>query len=215
MLMRPRSRLVMIGDSITDSGRSPAGEGSPMAIGDGYVRYVDALLGVGYPAHSIRVTNMGIGGNTVRHLAARWQHDVLQLKPDWLSIMIGINDVWRHFDQPRQPEQHVPLDEYQQTLDHLAKTTLPSLAGLVLMTPFYIEPNRDDAMRRQMDAYGAVVKQLASSYGAIFVDTQAAFDRLLERYYPAVLALDRVHPNHIGHMAIARAFLDAVGFAWQ
>ena len=64
MLIAPRSRLIMIGDSITDSQRLPEGEGLFEGIGRGYVAYVDALLGSTYPAHAIRVTNMGISGNT-------------------------------------------------------------------------------------------------------------------------------------------------------
>ena len=214
MLIAPHSRLVMIGDSITDCGRSPDGEGNNDAIGNGYVRLVDALLGTSYPAHAIRVTNMGIGGNTVRNLEERWQRDVVDRKPDWLSIMIGINDVWRQFDLPRQPERHVLPDAYAARLERLVAAIRPTLAGLVLMSPFYIEPNRDDAMRRQMDRYGGIMKEIAQQHDAIFVDTQAAFDTLLEHYYPATLAWDRVHPNHIGHMAIARAFLQGVGFEW-
>ena len=99
MKLSPRSRLVMIGDSVTDCDRArPVGEGEPEALGHGYVAEIAALLMAVYPARSIRVTNMGIGGNTVRDLAARWDTDVLALKSDWLSVMIGINDVWRHFD---------------------------------------------------------------------------------------------------------------------
>ncbi len=66
-----------------------------------------------------------------------------------------------------------------------------------------------------MDQYGAIVKDIAQRHGTILVDTQAAFDRLLAHWYPAALAWDRVHPNHIGHMTIARAFLEAIGFTWQ
>ena len=215
MLIAPHSRLLMIGDSITDSQRLPEGEGLFEAIGRGYVACVDALLGSVYPAHAIRVTNMGVSGNTVRDLDARWQQDVLDRQPDWLAIMIGINDVWRQFDLPRQREQHVLADEYAATLERLVATTRPTLAGLVLMTPYYLEPNREDAMRRQMDHYGAIVKEIAQRHDALLVDTQAAFDHLLAHWYPAALAWDRVHPNHIGHMTLARAFLDAVGFRWH
>ncbi len=93
--------------------------------------------------------------------------------------------------------------------------TQPTVKGMVLMTPFYIEPNRQDAMRARMDQYGAVVRELAQSHNTLFVDTQAAFDAALAHYYPATLAWDRVHPTHIGHMVLARAFLNAVGFAWS
>ena len=92
-------KLVMIGDSITDVGRArPIGEGrADDALGRGYVMMVDALLGAVYPERLIRVINMGVSGNTTRDLKARWQTDVLDLKPDWLSIMIGANDVWRQY----------------------------------------------------------------------------------------------------------------------
>lgn len=82
------------------------------------------------------------------------------------------------------------------------------------MTPYFIEPNRGDAMRRQMDVYGAIVKKLAAKHRATFVDTQAAFDEVLKHMHPMALAWDRVHPNHIGHTDIARAFLKAVGVEW-
>jgi len=213
MKIAPGSKLVMIGDSITDCGRArPVGEGG--GLGQGYVAYIDVLLSAALPAHRIRILNVGTGGNTARDLKACWQRDVLDLEPDWLSVMIGINDVWRQFDCPRQPETHVPLDEYRKTLDELLKAARPHLKGLVLMTPYFIELNRKDAMRAQMDRYGAAVKELAGKHKAIVVDTQAAFDALLAAYYPATIASDRVHLNPIGHMALARAFLKAVGFEW-
>lgn len=213
--MEPNSKLLMIGDSITDAGRAqPVGEGLNDAGGRGYVALTDALLGAVYPAHQIRVVNMGSSGNTVRDLAARWQRDALDLRPDWLSVMIGINDVWRQFDSPRRPEISVGPDEYEATLDDLLTRTLPLVPNVVLMTPFYIEPNTNDAMRAQMDRYGAIVGKLAQKHGALFVDTQAAFDAVLTAYYPASLAWDRVHPSLTGHMVLARAFLNAAGFEW-
>lgn len=216
MKIAPGSKLVMIGDSITDTERArPVGEGLFGAIGKGYVSCVDALLGAVYPQHRIRVVNMGIGGNTTRDLKARWQTDVLDLKPDWLSIMIGANDVWRQFDMPWQKEVHVLPDDYEANLEELVARTLPTLpGGLALMTPFYMEPNQQDAMRARMDEYGSIVKRLAQKHNTLLVDTQAAFDAALQTFYPATLGWDRIHPNHIGHTIIARVFLQAVGFVW-
>ena len=82
----------MIGDSITDCERArPVGEGLFDASGKGYVSFVDGLLQARYTDHGIRVVNMGLSGNTVRDLQGRWQSDVLDLQPDWVSICIGIN----------------------------------------------------------------------------------------------------------------------------
>lgn len=214
--IQPNSKLLMIGDSITDSERAqPVGEGLFGAIGNGYVSLVNSLLQARLPEQRVRVVNMGTSGNTVRDLAARWQADVLAQQPDWLSIMIGINDVWRQFDSPLQTEIHVLIDEYRATLSQLLASTRPRLKGLVLMTPYFIEPNRADPMRAQMDRYGAVVRELAAAHDAIFVDTQAAFDKILAHLHPTELAWDRVHPTQVGHMVLARAFLEAVGYEWE
>ena len=215
MKLEKNDKLVMVGDSITDCGRSqPVGEGLFDALGRGYVSLIDALVGAVYPELGVRVVNMGTGGHTVRDLANRWQTDVLDLKPNWVSVMVGANDVWRQFDSPRQPEIAVPPDEYARTLGDLAARTRPTVKGLALMTPFYIEPSRADAMRARMDEYGEIVRQIADRHGALFVDTQAAFDAVLTSYYPATLGWDRVHPSQTGHMVLARAFLRAVGFEW-
>jgi lysophospholipase L1-like esterase len=216
MKLKQGQKLLFIGDSITDCERSkPEGEGLFDATGRGYVTIVNALLTSVYPELGIRVVNKGISGNTVRDLKARWETDVIEQQPDWLAIMIGINDVWRQFDLPFMPERHVRLDEYEATLRELVRRTKPLVEGIVLMTPFYIEPNGADAMRAMMDRYGAAVKRIAAEEGTLFVDTQAAFNRVLETLYPAALAWDRVHPTQAGHMILARAFLNAVGFDWS
>ena len=176
---------------------------------------MSALIGASYPEDRIRIVNVGCSGNTVKSLKDRWQRDVIDQKPDWVSIMIGINDVWRQFDLPLMKEQHVLPEEFEKTLDNLVTTTLRSAKGVVLMAPYYIEPNRKDAMRARMDEYGAIVRKIATKRKTLFADTQAAFDTILENCHPAALAWDRVHPNQIGHTVIARTFLDAIGFEWK
>jgi lysophospholipase L1-like esterase len=217
MIFEKGQKLLMIGDSITDTNRArPVGEGSGRAeeMGKGYVAMVDALLGCAYPQLGVSVVNMGISGNTVRDLKARWQTDVLDLRPDWVSIMIGVNDVWRQYDSPRQKNRHVYLPEFTATLEELLAATQPHVRGVILMTPFFLEPNRRDAMRATLDEYGQAIRQIAQRHGALLADVQAAFDSLLEHYYPATLSWDRVHPTATGHMLIARTFLNAVGFRW-
>lgn len=215
MLIQPHSKLLIIGDSITDCGRArPIGEGLFDALGKGYVDVINSLLTASYPGHRIRVVNMGVSGNTVRDLQARWQTDVLDLKPDWLGVCIGINDVWRYFNSPNQPEWHVPLAEYSQTLDVLLQKAKPTLTGLILMTPYFIEPIRTEPMREMMDQYGQVVKQLAVKHQALLVDSQAAFDEVLTDLHPMALAWDRVHPTPSGHTVLAKAFLNAIGYRW-
>jgi len=213
--IEPGSKLLFVGDSITDAGRArPVGEGLFGAHGTGYVNIVSGLLGTIYAGHKIRVVNQGQSGDTAVNLKERWQTDVLDQKPDWLCIMIGINDVWRQFDLPLMPETHVDLLQYEKLLSDLVRMSKTSLKGLVLMTPFYIEPQQSDKMRARMDEYGQAVKRVAARQSAMCVDVQAAFDEVLNHWYPAALAWDRVHPNQVGNTVIAKAFLDAVGFSW-
>jgi len=212
--IQSNSVLLFVGDSITDCGRArPIGEDINWGLGNGYVSLVQALLGAARPKVNIRVRNTGMSGNTVRDLAARWQTDVLDLSPDWLSIMIGVNDVWRQFDAPLHTELHVGIEEYESTLDRLISSTRPRLKGLALMAPFFIEPNRKEPMRAAVDRYGVVVRRLAAQHNAIFVDSQAAMDVILKTLHPAALAGDRVHPTLTGHMILAKSFLKAVEFA--
>ena len=215
MLIGKNERLVIIGDSVTDCGRTqPVAEGLFDPLGRGYPNFVNALLVARYPELNIRVTNVGTSGNNVRDLKARWDRDVIGLHPDWLSINIGINDVWRQFDSPTIPEHHVLLEEYSQTLEELVKRTRPLVKGLVLMTPHFLDLNRADAMRARMDQYGDVVRALAKKYDAKLADTQAAFDEALKYLHPAAFAWDRIHPNQPGQMIMARTFLKAIEFEW-
>lgn len=215
MLIEPRSKILMIGDSITDCGRAyPVGEAAEDGLGNGFVSQVNALITATYPAHQIRVLNTGVSGNTVLDLEARWDRDVLALRPDWLSVMIGINDVWRQFDSSLQTEWHVSLETYAATLEKLIAKTRPQLMGLVMMSPYFIEPNKSEPMRAMMDKYGAAMKSVAERHQAIFVDTQAAFDEAMKHIHPLTLAMDQVHPSQMGHAILARAFLSAVGYEW-
>ena len=205
MKIKPRSKLIMIGDSITDCGRSRKEK-----LGNGYVNLIDGQLKFAHVEQGIQVVNKGVSGNTVRDLKKRWKHDVLDLKPDWLSVMIGINDVWQQMDNWMPLEECVSIKEYDHTLDEIISTVSLSLSGLVLMTPYVLESNLSDPMRVMMDDYGAVAQNIAKKYKAIFIDTQALFDEILRDRDVAELSGDRVHLNIDGHTILAHAFLEAI-----
>jgi len=210
---KANQKLLFIGDSITDCGREhPVGQRLESSLGAGYVSFVDSILGAAAPEIPVRVLNTGISGNRVTDLEARWQTDVLDLEPNWLSVMIGINDVWRQFDAEPGADQVEP-EQYESVYRGLLAKTRPQLDGLVLMTPYFLETNREDPMRVRMDAYGAITKKLAAEFDAICVDTQAAFDHYLAHQPTQSLCADRVHPNGVGHMILARSFLSAVGLS--
>ncbi len=204
--------LLFIGDSITDAGRArPVGEGG--GLGGGYPAQVNALLGATYPERKIRVLNTGISGNTIRNLVSRWQKDVLDLKPDWLSIMIGTNDVWRQFSGTNNPDSVFP-EEFEKSYRELIEKTRPTVKGITLLTPFYVEPDKAQPMRAQMDVYGKLVQKLAKETGCRFGDTQATYDKALQSVAFSTLAGDKVHPSPTGHMVLSRVFLKTVDYRW-
>lgn len=216
MKLQKNSIFLLQGDSITDFQRmEPPISAQWHMLGRGYPQYVEALLDSRYPERHIRVINRGVGGDTSSMLRKRWQADTLDLNPDWVSILIGINDIWRQFDLPLEPELHVYPDDYRQNLENIIETTLPKVKGLILMAPFYMEPRRNDAMRQMTELYAGIVKDLARKYNVLFVDLQTEFDRYFQHYNSNAVSWDRVHPNHIGAMIIAHALLDAVGFDWN
>ncbi len=136
MLFENNDRIVFAGDSVTDRGSTnPVGEGLGDALGFGYVRMVENLLSSVYPELMTRVTNSGIGGHTSRDLLSRWERDVLNLHPQWVSICIGINDVWRQFDTPNLPERAVLPEEYERNLEQMLDSLTERVKGVFLMTP--------------------------------------------------------------------------------
>ena len=202
----PEQRVVFIGDSITDAGRRDAAP----PLGGGYVGVVRGFLAARYPHHRLTIVNRGVGGDTVRHLAVRWAEDAIGPRPDWLSVGIGINDVWRDFGENRH--EAVPLPEYRETLRSLLSRAQDETGcRLIVMEPYVIEPDRTDPMRARMDEYGLAAREVAAALDAVNVRTQAAFDTVLATTSPADWAADRVHPNVAGHAVIADAFLSAVG----
>lgn len=212
MIFQNMDRIVFAGDSITDMySTQPVGEIGD-GLGVGYVRIIDSMLSAVYPEISVRITNSGVGGNTSRDLLNRWGRDVLLLNPQWVSVCIGINDVWRQFDAPAFAEMHVFPEEYENNLDKMLDSLAGRVKGTFVLTPYYIEREKSEGLRAKMDEYGAICKKLADKHGCIFIDLQVAFDTFLEYKHSSVLAIDRIHPNQIGAVIIARAFLAQCGF---
>lgn len=215
MLFNAKDRILFIGDSIGDYGRArPVGD-RVNGWGTSYVSIVGQLLQATYPEKLFRILNVSTSGNQSRDLAARWNEDVLNQNPDWVSILIGINDVWRMFDTPDCPEKAYAIADYEKTMEELITSTLPHVKGMILMTPYFMEQNKADKMRMTMDAYGEVVKKLGKKYGILTIDLQKEWDDFFAKgIHPHAVSWDCIHPGDMGRMVIARAFLKGVGYEW-
>ncbi|MEU8221527.1 SGNH/GDSL hydrolase family protein [Kribbella sp. NPDC048915] len=199
IVLDPRRTVVFAGDSVTDCGRRD----DPAGLGDGYVRMISDDLGDRRP----RIVNAGISGNRAADLAARWSADVLSHEPALVSILIGINDTWRRYDE-NDPTSAADFEtSYRALLD-------PLNCPVVLMEPFLL-PVKDGQQdwREDLDPKLEVVRKLAVEYGAILVPTDVELNRQATTAGPATLADDGVHPTAAGHRALAdlwrRHVLDA------
>lgn len=216
MIFENFDRVIFAGDSVTDMGSmQPVGEGLFDNMGRGFPRVIENMVYAVYPELSIRFTNSGISGNTSKDLLARYQRDVLDLNPQWVSICIGINDVWRQFDTPAMTDAAVSPQEYEQNLRVMIESAQKIAKGVILTTPYYMEPNKTDFMRARMQEYVDICARLAAEYGCIFVNFQKMYDQYFAYKHSALIAWDRVHPNQIGATLMAKEWLSKVGFEYD
>lgn len=203
-VLKPQSKVLFIGDSITDAGRDRI---DPDDLGSGYPRLVAATYTEAHPGDGVRFLNRGISGNRVRDLRARWEVDCLDLAPDVVSVMIGINDTWRRYDSADATSAADFASDYERIL---ALTTDRLTARLVLVEPFLlpVRPGQD-AWREDLDPKIAVVRRLAREYDATLVPLDTVVTAAATTRDPATLAADGVHPTMEGHALIASCWLEA------
>lgn len=200
------------GDSITDAGRSRADAdkaNDQKALGKGYAWLAGAQLLVDRPADNLKVYNRGISGHKVPQLAARWQKDCLDLKPNLLSILIGVNDIWHglngQYDGTPASYEKGYLALVEQTLKALPKVKL------VICEPFVLRCGavKDDWFPT-FDEYRAAAQKVAETYDATFVPFQSMFDEASKLAAPNHWAGDGVHPSAAGASLMAHYWLKAV-----
>ena len=206
----PGTRVLFQGDSITDGNRGRSADPNHI-LGHGYVFIIAARHGAQFPAARIEFINRGISGNTVAQLQQRWQKDTLELKPDLLSILMGVNDHGRG----------VPLDEFEQTYDALlteTKAAIPKLK-LVLCEPFLLPVGRKkedyESFKADIHKRQKVVQRLAEKHSAALVKFQSAFDLACLRAPAEHWIWDGVHPTYSGHQIMADEWDRTVREFWQ
>ncbi|MCX7799722.1 MAG: SGNH/GDSL hydrolase family protein [Fimbriimonadales bacterium] len=206
MKLQNGQTVLFQGDSITDCGRD---RNDPASLGFGYAMMVGAWVGASHPDLGIRFLNRGISGDRVKDLEARWERDAIELRPDWLSILIGINDVWRRYDA----NDPTTVDAFQATYRRiLQRAADANIQNLVLLEPFVLPfPEDRCAWREDLDPKIDAVRCLAREFGAIYVPLDGLFASAAARREPSFWAPDGVHPSAAGHALIAQAWLRAVG----
>ena len=207
-MFESNDHILFFGDSITDCGRDrDAAPGEASGWGNGYVHQIAATLGAQDPADEIVFTNKGVGGDRIYDLEKRLQKDVLKLEPDIVSILIGINDVWRRYDSGVESN----LDEFAASYRRVLKKIADDGAQLVLMEPFLLPvPNDRRAWREDLDPKIGIVRDLAREFEATLVPLDGLFAAASCQRAPEFWLPDGVHPTPAGHALIARAWMDAM-----
>jgi acyl-CoA thioesterase I len=205
-MLKNNTMVLFQGDSITDAGRSRV---SDRLLGSGYPAKVRSLIKREYPESGIRVINRGISGNRATDLLGRWENDCIALKPDYVSILIGVNDTWRRYDRDDPTSSDVFRDRLRIIIE---KTLNETPAQIILLNPFLLDINEKiTAMREDLCLKQEAVAELSKEYRTKYLDTDALFREAAKKRTPAYYALDGVHPTKAGHELIAKSWLSA----WQ
>lgn len=207
-------RILFQGDSITDAHRSRDNDEFP---GSGYPNLLKARIGADYPTE-YECLNRGISGDRVVDIYARIRRDIILLKPDILSILIGINDVWHELGS----HNGVDAQKFEMVYDLILSEVKAALPGirLVILEPFVLPggatdntadlPDRYDYFRREVDLRAAAARRVSQKHNATFVPLQEALSEACKRAEPSHWLMDGVHPTSAGHELIAREWMKCV-----
>lgn len=204
-LIKDNATVLFQGDSVTDWGRSREDDSQ---LGGGYANMIPAMFSALHPEKSVKFLNRGISGNRVRDLKARWKEDCLDLKPDWVSILIGVNDCWRRYDQ----NDPTTAEEYERDYRFILTETKEKLnAKIIICEPFVLSYPQDRAdWRVDLDPKIQVARNLAREFQAIYIPFDGLFAEASTKREPSFWAADGVHPTQAGFALMTNAWLKAV-----
>lgn len=203
--------ILFQGDSITDVGRNYQ---DPLGLGGGYPYFVSAHLGCECP-EEYTFYNRGISGNRIVDVYARIKADILNLEPDYMSILIGVNDVWHEIDA----KNGVSDEKFEKFYCMLIEEILEELPDIkiVIMEPFVLEaaattstpeqPQRWDTFYSGVRAKAAIARKVAERYGLVFMELQEKFEKVCEKADASYWLSDGVHPTTAGHNFIKNEWL--------
>ena len=204
--LKSNDTIVFIGDSITDAGRL---QRAYRPLGYGYVHFVVNWLKANNPEYNLNIVNTGVSGNSIRDLKHRWERDCLKHKPDILSVLIGINDVCRQYNNSLG--QKAPHDEYELTYKQLLSQVKEKFnCQLVLMEPFLFCNDDENPVYNTLKEYIGTVDDLAKEFDAVLVPLQKLINEKIKNISSQNWSDDTVHPYLWAHAWIAQQWLNVI-----
>jgi len=198
-------RILFMGDSITDANRNREVD---FAMGHGYACLVSSRLGFENP-NEYQFINRGISGNRISDLIARIKSDAINLKPDVMSILIGINDVW-HENAFKNGVDEALFEELYSLYIREIKTALPEIR-IMILEPFVLPGKATeenwDFFKKETALRAAAAKRVANKFGLEFIPLQEKINEATKLAEPTFWLVDGIHPSSAGHELIAREWL--------
>ena len=198
-------RILFIGDSITDAGRDKR---NYFNLGRGYANAAAENLKAAYPEKTLEFINLGINGNRTSELFDRLYPDCIFLKPDVVSVMIGINDVWhRHGNNVMTTDAQIKLN-YRCILEAIKRDTT---AKIVMMAPFMLDVDDKEEVREDLNRILPAIYELAEEFADVFLPLDQIFGEALKTQpEPHYYSRDGVHLNPNGAAFVGKLWTDAV-----
>lgn len=201
-------KILFQGDSITDAFRKPEEINPGYQLGNGYAFLAASCLAAKYPDRGWEFVNRGISGSKVADLTTRWQADVLDIAPDLLSLLIGVNDTISGDGSPGREDDERFLDTYVSLLETV-RLNLPR-ARILLLEPFLLETGEvTAAWKEHLRVRQEGIARIAAERKLPLVPLQKILDQACERAPAGYWAYDGIHPTHAGAQLIANAWLEA------
>lgn len=203
MVIRNHSTVLFQGDSVTDTGRFEHND-----LGRGYPMFVESWFSAQHVGMNVRFMNRGVSGNRSEDVLKRWKEDCVDLKPDLVSILIGINDCWRRYDSDliTTAEQY-----YVNCKKMISRTKEETDAEIVLMEPFLLPFTEEQkTWREDLNPKIDALRELAGEYRLTLIPLDGIFNSVSALKEPGFWTQDGVHPTNEGHALIAREWLKAM-----
>ncbi len=197
-------KILFQGDSVTESGRVREDSAS---IGVGYPNVVAEVYSALYPDKNLSFVNRGISGNRVTDLLARYEEDFLAVRPDVVSILVGINDTWRRYDENDLTSEEEYYNTYKMLLERIKKD-MPN-TKIIMIEPFLLSTIPEYEMwREDLDPKIQKVRKLAREYADAYLPMDGIMQSyVIKGYSDEVIAADSVHPTEVGHSIIAKEYM--------
>lgn len=197
-------KILFQGDSITDCGRSRS---DVTDLGPGYPVYVKQYLDECYPQIEFELINKGIGGHQTKDLMARWQEDAIDIQPDVISILVGVNDTWHHADNKDWIPNELFEANYRSLLEDIKNKTN---AKIIMLEQFVLDFPDMRRFHNDIDEKIQIVRRLASEYADRYIPLDGLFAAACVAEPPSYWTEEGVHPTDEGHKLIADYYFDAL-----